>query len=655
MKKYKYLLILAAIALFAGCTVEVDEGATPANGRVEVNPSLLPLSEPKTRVSLDGKNFEEHDVFTLYYNTVNSSPNGIYTKSGNSWTGGRGLFWDDLTRSTPHNFIAVTPTVTGGTNSNPYSFEVKADQSSAADGYIPSDLLVAYATAAKTFDVVNLPFKHVFAHFVIQITDKTTTIEGDKILGSNSTVTLNGINRNSTIAFNSSTTTVTATTATTANPTTIKMRKVGEPTTANGISTYSYEAILPAQTLAKGITFSIVSGLNGKTYSYDLSRATITSTSATTTADMLQQGKTTTLKLSMKKTEITGFSATISDWVKTTAGSDAFPDNYPVLEIKDATDLDKIITSSEDFAGKKIELTGDIDASKLTGLPIGKCPKPFQGIFDGKGYTIYNVKIEKADIAFLGLFGCTEGATIRNLNVRTVTINNTNASSSTASGALIGFARNTNVQNCHITEATVAGKHDNVGGLIGYADGCTVERSSTTATVTGEHNYAGGLIGEALGTTLTECYATGAVKLGETGYYAGGLVGYFIGKITDSYAWGNASCARYAGGLLGGCASSILTSSYAIGVVKESVNGGLIGIAEYLKTADVTHCYWNASATGNNTQTDGVNSGATLDAATNISFTLTPVAVSMGPVLNGLNTTKAWKLGTGVLTSGATT
>ena len=652
MKRFNYLITIAVFVLATGCS-STEEIIAPTDGKVEIK-ATLPSPKADTRVTLDGNTFTDKDRITLYFGmpSVNSVIKGtyIYDSQSKTWSGTE-LYWDDFTRETVTNqFVGIANNAPVKLDVPDNSCEVKANQSSDAN-YIASDLLVAYATTAK-FTMVELPFDHAFAHLVIRITDQTT--EAPFILNDKTVVKVEGVKRNCKVVFDlaNSQTNITET----GDISAITTRQKG----FSG-KTYSCELILPVQSFASGKTLSIESKINGKTYTYDLSSKEIQDKDKNGNLDktsLLVQGKTTTLDFTITKTDIGIISATLTDWIETSANEESTPENYPVLEIGTVDELENILSKGEDFAGKTIKLTGDIDGTTLT-LPIGQCPNPFRGIFDGQGYTVSNVKLDAATPAFMGLFGCTEGATIMNLNVKNVTINNKNQNSSTATGALIGYAVDTKVLNCHVKDANVEASYDNVGGLIGYADGCTVELCSSASRVTGHHNYAGGLIGEAMLSTVTKSYAIGDVALYKvnasdipTGYYAGGLIGYFYGKnLADCYAWGNISCGSYAGGLLGGCGNVGIESSYAAGTVSKTIGGGLIGITERLELSNVKYCYWNAKATGaDNTQADGVNTGTKIAGEFNISFVLTETPVSMEPVAEGLNKSgQDWELGTGSL------
>jgi hypothetical protein len=55
--------------------------------------------------------------------------------------------------------------------------------------------------------------------------------------------------------------------------------------------------------------------------------------------------------------------------------------------------------------------------------PIGTSSQPFQGIFDGNGYTVSNLTMaDNASYDYAGLIGYAKNATIRNVIAKNVTL-----------------------------------------------------------------------------------------------------------------------------------------------------------------------------------------------------------------------------------------
>ena len=110
--------------------------------------------------------------------------------------------------------------------------------------------------------------------------------------------------------------------------------------------------------------------------------------------------------------------------------------------------------------------------------PIGSSSSSaFKGNFDGLGHTISNVNINSSD-KYVGLFGYTDGATIKNIGVVDASI--------TGTGGAGGFGGGD-------------GGEVTVGGLIASATDTTVTNSYTSGDITGTGGAGGGAGGGASG------------------------------------------------------------------------------------------------------------------------------------------------------------
>ncbi|HBJ16674.1 MAG TPA: hypothetical protein DDY81_02370 [Clostridiales bacterium] len=155
------------------------------------------------------------------------------------------------------------------------------------------------------------------------------------------------------------------------------------------------------------------------------------------------------------------------------------------------------------------------------------------GIFDGGGHTVSGLAVS-SDQEYVGLFGYTSDATIRNLTV---------------SGSVTG------------TNGSAK-----VGGIVGYAYRSTVENCGNLCTVSGK--YAAGIVGHAYNTTISACYNAGEIIGGND---AGGLVGWFkgsTGKFYDCYNVGSVrGVSGYAGGIVGNAGVCMAYNCYNAGAV----------------------------------------------------------------------------------------
>ena len=131
--------------------------------------------------------------------------------------------------------------------------------------------------------------------------------------------------------------------------------------------------------------------------------------------------------------------------------------------------------------------------------PIGKyvsdATKTFQSSFDGNGVTIKNLKLSSDRYA--GFFGFANGN--KQHSIEHITIDKSCSFNGTGQchGALLGYANNLDIYDCHNNGATVSTKNQVAGGLVGQLAGGTVSGCSSNANVSASA-YAGGLIGTAV-------------------------------------------------------------------------------------------------------------------------------------------------------------
>lgn len=229
---------------------------------------------------------------------------------------------------------------------------------------------------------------------------------------------------------------------------------------------------------------------------------------------------------------------------------------------------------------KHFRQTADIDLGGENWLPIGyitgqeEVPEDFTGSFDGYGFVIENLTIDREDQDFIGLFArLDEGGAFMTVTLTDVTI-----TGNTRVGALVGDSHNNTTIVDSYSTGTVSGE-EYVGGLLGYHYMGLIEGCSSEADVTGDE-YVGGLIGMSQESMIMDSHASGRI---EGSYNVGGLVGYLDeGMIIDSYATGEVEGDEEdsggIGGLVGSVARSTIITSHATGNVRgDSSVGGLAG------------------------------------------------------------------------------
>jgi phosphodiesterase/alkaline phosphatase D-like protein len=250
------------------------------------------------------------------------------------------------------------------------------------------------------------------------------------------------------------------------------------------------------------------------------------------------------------------------------------------------------------------EQTANIDASATStwfpdnsggyyGWPmLGDEFYDFTGSYNGKGYSISGVYINRINSSFVGFFASISG-TVQNLGLTGVSI-----TGGAGVGGLTGYLwYGGSMINCYTT-GSVTSNTLSAGGLIGINDGNNSETTETTlsqchssCTVSGKTNI-GGLIGNSTAGTVSSCYATGATY-GAT--YVGGLVGENNSSVSDCYSKGTVSSnsdGGYYGGLIGHNTGSV-SKCYSISpIVNGAAHAGFIGDNSGTVSSN---CFWNSS------------------------------------------------------------
>ena len=197
-----------------------------------------------------------------------------------------------------------------------------------------------------------------------------------------------------------------------------------------------------------------------------------------------------------------------------------------IIEISNAADLrafaDAVNNDGNNFAGKVVVLTDDIDLNNEEWTPIGQTgATEFKGVFDGQGHTIRNLYINNTDTSAYtstGLFGWIESHGDESVTVKNVTIDGANVSGHHYVGVIVGYVYGT-VENCHVINATVSNTSanedangDKTGTIAGYVGedakitDCTAKDSTVSTGRDG-----GQIVGAAKASTVVNCSATNVV------------------------------------------------------------------------------------------------------------------------------------------------
>jgi hypothetical protein len=204
---------------------------------------------------------------------------------------------------------------------------------------------------------------------------------------------------------------------------------------------------------------------------------------------------------------------------------------YQIKTSSDLTTLANLVNSGNSYSGIYFGLSDNIDMTETNFIPIGNQAHPFSGVFDGNGYVIKGITINSS--SEIGLFGCTDGATINDVGIEEVHLDG-----ESNIGGIVGNSKNTTITNCY-TRGKTSG-NDCVGALVGYSGLGTVIQncfSSIQHTKANIYGSVGGLVGYNCG-TIENCYFYGTINA--TSFQAwttGGIVGYnhTSGKVYNCY------------------------------------------------------------------------------------------------------------------------
>ncbi|MCA9330820.1 hypothetical protein KC957_02125, partial [Candidatus Saccharibacteria bacterium] len=230
----------------------------------------------------------------------------------------------------------------------------------------------------------------------------------------------------------------------------------------------------------------------------------------------------------------------------------------------------------------------------------------FRGTFDGNGHSISNFSVD-ADNGYIGLFGYTLNATIKNLTIDSETVD----TNRTCTGGLAGYTEDTDVQNVSITNSSIVSNSYDVGGLIGCYNTFTGEHAVTDSSFSGSATgagYTGGIIGysETDGTTVN---ISGNIVDADVSSHdsSGGIIGG-----ADSYS---ASCALHIDD--NESHGSVTSNGTSGGIVAyiDGEDGCTLSTNDNTVDADIEGYYYVGGLVG---ETDVEYTGATYTANNNV-------------------------------------
>jgi len=272
--------------------------------------------------------------------------------------------------------------------------------------------------------------------------------------------------------------------------------------------------------------------------------------------------------------------------------------------------------------------------------PIGNRSYPYTGTFDGGGYYISGLYCTSTYTSnYRGLFGCVDGATIKNLTIKDSYFYSTNdqyvatiagATKDMGNGVIITDCHNVNsivycpgyaagilgnnqratavITNCTnsgaITGSNTSGGY--AGGIVGYLNrgSATISGCNNSGTINSGSGDAGGIVGSLSSATgtIANCTNTGTVRYMEgTSGRAGAL-----GGIASRNSLAMANCDnkgkiigyRSIGGIAGYNSGSMVNCTNSGAVIAECATEGYAGGLVYSNSNTISNCSNSADITG---------------------------------------------------------
>ena len=254
-------------------------------------------------------------------------------------------------------------------------------------------------------------------------------------------------------------------------------------------------------------------------------------------------------------------------------------------------------------------------------MPIGTSSTPFKGVLDGNAKTISGLWIKRSNADYVGFFGYTQNATIKNVTIvakdivgkdnvaglsgysDNSTFNGVNFSATkiqggTNVGGLAGKSNYTTISGCSIISTIeITGIGNDVGGIVGCITSGSISECKVSCNAIIGANGVGGVFGtdNSKVAPITNCHVQGNINGGDD---VGGICGHSSGNITNAVFCGNVTATNKAGGISGSCGSGTTSGCYAVAHVNASGNlvGGLIGESSVNNLRD---SYFSGTISGN--------------------------------------------------------
>lgn len=238
--------------------------------------------------------------------------------------------------------------------------------------------------------------------------------------------------------------------------------------------------------------------------------------------------------------------------------------------------------------------------------PIGSEEIPFAGEYNGQGYDITGLYIDRPEEDYIGLFGRIGSSSMQ---LSGISLINVVISGQNRVGGLTGaFYQQGTIQHCAVS-GTINGQ-TSIGGIVGYSQVGLISATFFDGSIEATGDNVGGIAGDlSYLTEFTDVYAMGSVN-GQSA--VGGLVGNHGGDIIQqSYARVEVSGTNNTGGLVGQVSNqgNVLLSYWDVDISQQanSAGGGEARTSDemtYPFVADIFHEFdfdevWGANENDN--------------------------------------------------------
>lgn len=239
----------------------------------------------------------------------------------------------------------------------------------------------------------------------------------------------------------------------------------------------------------------------------------------------------------------------------------------------------------------------------------------FWGELDGAGHTIaYNLDDNKFGDNYRALFGNIGFSGKSHSKIHDLVVENPTVNGKSYVGGLAGMALLTDFTNITVLAPVIEGTGSYIGGLVGYADNCSITGCANTKlrtdrkttyrvwctaeSFTSDPGYVGGIAGSANNTSITACYNSINIAIPDKGFCVGGIAG-------SHYAGTSAKTIKDCGntGWVEACdfigtGTSTTGAQSSTGTQSGICTGGIVGRTNGAQPYTISGCYNNSMISG---------------------------------------------------------